>query len=77
MIGHLARAVHELRARRCPYCGSRNTTHIIYGMYLPPNGVVPDGIVLGGCVILDGQPLRHCHACGRGFDFRDLGRNPR
>jgi hypothetical protein len=59
------------RRKRCPYCGSRNTGPILYGMIVPdPDDPLPDHAVLGGCVIMPGQPMRHCHSCGRGYDFR-------
>jgi hypothetical protein len=59
--------ISKRRTRPCPYCGSGDTLPIVYGLIVEPD----PSFVPCGCVIEDGQPLRHCHACGRGFDFRD------
>lgn len=60
------------RRKPCPHCGSRDTARILYGLYVPdPEHPLPEHTVLGGCTISPHQPLRHCHSCGRGYDFRD------
>jgi hypothetical protein len=61
--------VRKRRAKPCPYCGSGDTLPIVYGLidHFDPR------FVPGGCIIHEGQPLRHCNDCGRGFDFRDWG----
>jgi hypothetical protein len=57
------------RRKPCPYCGSRDTGQILYGLYVPdPERPLPDHVVLGGCTIVPGQPQRHCHTCGRDYD---------
>lgn len=60
------------RRARCPYCGSRDTLPIVYGLIAEP----VRRVVVGGCVIFDGQPLRHCNRCGRGFEFRNMSSAP-
>jgi hypothetical protein len=63
------------RRKRCPNCGSRDTVPIVHGLVLPePSGpIARDEVDVGGRILEDGQPLRRCRACGRGFWFRDLG----
>jgi hypothetical protein len=60
------------RRTPCPYCGSRDTLEIIWGLYAPSDfeHPIPDGAMLGGCCIEPGWPQRHCNACGRRYDFR-------
>ena len=67
------------RRKPCPFCGSRDTGAIWYGLIVPtPEHPIPDHVVLGGCCIEPGQPQRHCHTCGRGYDFTpDLGEESR
>jgi hypothetical protein len=57
------------RAKPCPYCGSGDTLPIVYGLIDKP----APRFVPGGCLIEEGQPLRHCNDCGQGFEFRDWG----
>lgn len=59
------------RRKPCPFCGSRDTLRIIWGLYAPadPDERVPDGAMLGGCCIEPGWPRRHCNACGRRYDY--------
>jgi hypothetical protein len=60
------------RRKPCPCCGSRDTGPILYGLIaLDPEHPFPDHVVLGGCIIEEHQPLRYCHTCGRGYEFRD------
>jgi hypothetical protein len=60
------------RAKPCPHCGSRNTTRIVYGLYAPGPEGMPDDLVLGGCTIFPGQPLRHCLDCDTDFEPREV-----
>jgi len=57
----------------CPLCSSNDTVPIFYGFpshdsMEPLLQAVDRGeIELGGCVILDGRPSRHCKNCGHYF----------
>ena len=58
------------RRKPCPHCGSRDTGRVLYGLYLPdPEHPLPDHVVLAGCCIPADPPQRHCHTCGRDYDF--------
>jgi hypothetical protein len=59
--------VRKRRAKPCPHCGSGDTLPIVYGLFdrFDPR------FVPGGCAIFEGQPLRHCQDCGRGFELGD------
>jgi hypothetical protein len=53
----------------CPDCGSRESIPIVYGL---PGEQLYDAshrgeVVLGGCVIWDGNPQWSCPVCGRHF----------
>lgn len=56
----------------CPKCGSLEVVPIVYG--LPsPEGMEEETkgkIFLGGCLVGDRDPQKHCKACGTEFDFR-------
>ncbi len=56
---------------KCPYCGSRHTARILYGMPLMDEQMrrLLDEkiIVLGGCLMSDRNPDYHCNDCGRRF----------
>lgn len=56
---------------KCPFCGSRNTAEILYGM---PDfsdeleAAMDNGeIVLGGCCTTLNDPQMHCNDCGEDF----------
>ena len=58
----------------CPRCGSRQVVPIVYG--LPGKQLAADAdagrVVLGGCRVSDGDPIRSCVACGhRWGSFRE------
>jgi hypothetical protein len=69
----MAKRTRKGRGTPCPSCGSTDTIAILYGLYAPDGDALPENIALGGCVIIEGQPLRKCRACGLGFEFRDAG----
>ena len=65
---------------KCPYCGSRNTAAILYGMPAMSEELqkkLDTGkIVLGGCCIFGAEingkyveldPAKHCNDCGKDF----------
>ena len=60
---------------KCPYCGSRHTARIQYGMPLMDEQMKrlldEKIIVLGGCLMSDRNPDYHCNDCGRAFWFFD------
>lgn len=60
---------------KCPYCGSRHTARIQYGMPLMDKQMMhlldEKIIVLGGCLMSDRNPDYHCNDCGREFWFFD------
>lgn len=64
------------RVRKCPQCGSTETTEIMYGY--PSNmdaalKAAREGLIsLGGCVIEEDSPRWRCRECGHGW-----GRLPR
>ena len=62
---------------KCPYCGSRHTARIQYGMPLMDEQMQrlldEKIIVLGGCLMSDRNPDYHCNDCGREFWFFDCG----
>ena len=66
------------KARVCPRCGSRETVRIEYGMPAHSDRLEADlaahRVVLGGCMVWDGQPELSCSACG--LEFRADGRPP-
>jgi len=60
------RVATRTRPRRCPACGSRAVLRIQYG-YPAPGMLEAEKagkLVLGGCVIEDGQPRHACGDCG-------------
>ncbi len=69
----------------CPFCGSFRVIPIVYG--LPGPELVErsekDKVILGGCMVWEGQPQSHCNDCGyewRGnratFKERKNGKKP-
>jgi hypothetical protein len=70
MRGPLDSSIDMTRSKkqvpRCPACGSDRCIPIAYGMPGPELQVkVERGeVVLGGCVVWDGQPEWACTACG-------------
>ncbi len=56
---------------KCPYCGSRNTARILYGMPLMDEQMQrlleEKIIVLGGCLMSDCNPDYHCNDCENEF----------
>ncbi|MBE1534691.1 hypothetical protein [Actinomadura algeriensis] len=52
----------------CPHCGGAPIP-IVYG--LPGSDLFEEAergkVVLGGCVVWEGNPRWHCSACGHGF----------
>jgi hypothetical protein len=58
----------ERKPENCPNCGSTSIADIRYG--LPAFGPELDyaraegHVVLGGCIVSEGQPRWYCHACG-------------
>ena len=59
--------------KKCPKCGSTNIAKIVYG--LPSlNAMMKQGdeVYIGGCVIPEPTPTKHCNDCGEDFDFHDL-----
>lgn len=69
MKGETPKRTRKRRAKPCPYCGSTDTSPIVYGLITEPD----PRFVPGGCCVEDGQPMRHCNDCERGFEFRDMG----
>src|SRR5579875_2814934 len=55
------------RPSRCPDCGVERVARILYGLVLPAKKlrrkIGVGEVVLGGCIILDGDPLWECLAC--------------
>jgi DNA-directed RNA polymerase subunit RPC12/RpoP len=65
-------AVRKPRRKPCPYCGSRDTSRIVWGLSVPdPDRPLPDDVLLGGCCVEPGCPERQCNTCGRRFDYLD------
>ncbi len=60
----------------CPKCKSTNTCYIVYGLmdFTPDlNQKLEAGkIHLGGCVVTDEDPNRHCNDCGLDFNTKNL-----
>jgi transcription elongation factor Elf1 len=56
----------------CPQCGSFDVVSIMYGLPSPKgfDEEAKGKIVLGGCDVGDGDPQKHCKACGTEFDLR-------
>lgn len=54
----------------CPRCGSLDVVPIMYGYPMPEamKAAERGEIELGGCVIGERDPQRHCKACGEVFD---------
>jgi hypothetical protein len=50
---------------RCPRCGSDRVAPIAYGLPSPPSAaaIKHGDVILGGCVIRDGDPDVGCLAC--------------
>ena len=48
---------------RCPSCGSEHVDRFVYGLVSGPPDPA-DHVLLGGCIILPGQPDFHCTGCG-------------
>ena len=62
------------RRKPCPYCRSRDTSRILYGLYAPnPARPLPDDAILGGCCVGPDSPRLRCNICGRGSEFMDFG----
>ena len=61
------------RRPRCPKCDSAKTVPIVYGMpsYEAFKKQEEGRLVLGGCVIEDDSPDRHCKKCGHEFRRSD------
>ena len=61
----------NVRHKKCPMCGSRDTAKILYG--LPAyneeleNKLNSHTIYLGGCVITPTDPKYHCFSCNEDF----------
>ena len=53
-------------APTCPNCGADHTIPIAYGMPAPEmrEAADHDEIHIGGCVIIDSNPIWHCRKCG-------------
>ena len=69
---HLEFIVKNRRAQiKCPRCGSKNTARILYGMPAYSEEMerkLNDGkLYLGGCLVTDHDPARHCNECYRNF----------
>ena len=66
------------KVRVCPRCGSRETVRIQYGMPAYSERLEADlavhRVVLGGCMVWDGQPDLNCSVCG--LEFLAGGRPP-
>ena len=66
------------RSRTCPGCGSREIAKIQYGEPAYSERLETDleghRVVLGGCMVWDGQPDCSCTACG--LEFRADGFPP-
>jgi len=60
--------------KRCPKCGSHEIVPIMYGYPMPEAmAAANEGkIKLGGCLVGERDPQKHCKACGTEFDFRPL-----
>lgn len=60
--------------KKCPACGSTDTVKILYGepTYEAYEESEHGKIVLGGCLISNISPTRHCKACGQDFGGKDL-----
>lgn len=58
----------------CPECESLEVVPILYGYPMPEAmAAANEGkIELGGCLVGERDPQRHCKACGTEFDFRPL-----
>lgn len=65
---------HGMTKVSCPNCDSKNTCRILYGMvdYAPElERQLADGkISLGGCILTDNDPNRHCNDCEVDFDSK-------
>lgn len=54
----------------CPKCKAKKVVPIVYGM--PSTEMLEksnrdDEVALGGCIIMDGQPIWFCNACDHEF----------
>jgi len=60
--------------KKCPACGSTDTVTIIYGMptHEAFEAAERGELVLGGCLVSDMNPTRHCKACGKDFGCRNM-----
>lgn len=58
----------------CPNCASSNTCRIMYGMPTYTDKLNDDleagRIHLGGCILTDNDPNRHCNDCEVDFDSK-------
>lgn len=56
----------------CPNCNSTNTCNIMYGLpdFTPEleQKLAAGEVLLGGCVIEEDSPNRHCNECELDFD---------
>ena len=59
---------------QCPHCGSTDTARIVYGYPVYSDDLKEKldqkKVHLGGCVIYDEDPDRHCNACEKDFVSR-------
>ncbi len=57
---------------KCPNCESKNTCRIIYGLVNADPKLMTDlaaeRVHLGGCLVSDHDPNRHCNDCEADFD---------
>lgn len=55
----------------CPKCGSGNVAQILYGLPVfdqeLEQAIDQGKVVLGGCMVEDGAPLKRCGECGYRF----------
>lgn len=53
---------------RCPSCDAERVARILYGLPIPDRKLrrqlASGAVVLGGCVIVTGDPVWECTACG-------------
>jgi len=56
----------DKKRRTCPHCGSQRCVRVAYGMPGPElqEQAERGEVVLGGCVVWEGQPEWACTACG-------------
>lgn len=59
----------------CPFCGSRIIIPIVYGLPGPDleEKSKKGRVILGGCIVWEGQPQSHCNDCG--YEWRGSGAN--